>query len=149
MKKGSLILLPFLLLAALGLLAGLWAGLMRLGWSLPGLTATLPANHGPLMVSGFLGTLIALERVAALRLRWMFGAPLASGLGWVICLALPGSQAGPLLVTLGSLLMTAILFVIVRREPRLYTFAMAAGAVCWFVGNLFWLAGLSIPRVVG
>lgn len=149
MKNRSLILLPFLFLAMMGLLAGLWSGLVRLGWAVPGLTAALPVQHGPLMVSGFLGTLIALERVAALRRRWMFAAPMSSGLGWVTSLALPGSLLGPLLIALGSLVTTAILFVMVRREPRLYTGTMAVGAACWLVGNLFWLAGLPIPRVVG
>jgi hypothetical protein len=48
------------------LLAGLWAGLLRLGWPWPILRSTLPVQHGPLMVSGFLGTLIRLERAVAL-----------------------------------------------------------------------------------
>jgi hypothetical protein len=33
--------IPFLVLAILALLAGLWAGLMRLGWQLPALTPSL------------------------------------------------------------------------------------------------------------
>lgn len=64
--------LPFLFLAILGLLAALWAGLMRLGWSLPALTPSLAMLHGPLMISGFLGTLIALERAVAIKLKWMY-----------------------------------------------------------------------------
>jgi hypothetical protein len=54
-----------MILTALALLAGLWAGLLRLGWQLPPLLLQLPAQHGPLMVSGFLGTLISLERAVA------------------------------------------------------------------------------------
>lgn len=41
---------PLMLLAALALLAGLWAGLLRLGWQLPPLSLALPTNHGPLMI---------------------------------------------------------------------------------------------------
>lgn len=53
---------PLMGLGMLALLAALWAGLVRLGWGLPPLRPTLPIAHGPLMVSGFLGTLISLER---------------------------------------------------------------------------------------
>ena len=82
---------PLILLAVLALLAGLWAGLLRMAWQLPLLQPTLPMSHGPLMVSGFLGTLIGLERAvgtdsagrAALDLRRAAahgpGRPSASG----------------------------------------------------------------------
>lgn len=40
-------------------------GLIRLGWQLPALTPSLALAHGPLMISGFLGTLITLERAVA------------------------------------------------------------------------------------
>lgn len=149
MKQKLPVIFPFLILSILALLAGLWAGLLRLGWSLPALPQSLPMQHGPLMISGFLGTLIALERVAALRRRWMFGAPLLSGLGWIASLALPGSLAGPLLITLGSLLATAILIVIVRLETKIYTVTMAIGMAGWLIGNLLWLTGTPIPLVVG
>src|SRR3989304_1178957 len=72
--------LPFMALAGLSLLAALGGGLIRLGWPLP-LVPTLPPNHGPLLVTGFLGTLIGLERAVALKRRWPYGAPLLSGLG--------------------------------------------------------------------
>jgi hypothetical protein len=61
--------LPFLVLAILGLLAALWAGLMRLGWRLLALTPSLALAHGLLMISGFLGTLITLERAVAMQKR--------------------------------------------------------------------------------
>ena len=77
-----------MLLAALALLAGLWAGLIRLGWQLPPLWLRLPAQHGPLMVSGFLGTLISLERAVALSQnqdgrRLYYLSPLLAGIGAV------------------------------------------------------------------
>jgi hypothetical protein len=53
----------------------MWAGLVRLGWNLPPLIPTLSRTHGPLMISGFLGTLINLERVIALNRKWMYAAP--------------------------------------------------------------------------
>ena len=56
-----------LLPAGLSLLAGLDAGLLLLEVPAPVGAAHLPDVHGPLMVLGFLGTLIALERAVALR----------------------------------------------------------------------------------
>lgn len=73
--------LMLLLLAAVSLLTGLWAGLLRMGWVLPNPLAAMVANHGPLMLSGFLGALISLERAAALQRRWAHGAPALAGLG--------------------------------------------------------------------
>jgi len=60
---------PLMGLGVLGLLAAMWAGLVRLGWGLPALRPGLPIAHGPLMISGFLGTLISLERAVALERR--------------------------------------------------------------------------------
>ena len=95
---------PLMFLAVLALLAGLWAGLLRLGWQLPPLVLHLPVQHGPLMVSGFLGTLNSLERAVALSQnqngrRRYYLAPLLAGLGAVTLLfdlptAVPRGQDG-------------------------------------------------------
>ena len=69
-----------LALAMLALLSGLAGGLARLGWPLP-VAAPLVAFHGPLMVAGFLGTVIGLERAVALGRSWAYAGPIASGLG--------------------------------------------------------------------
>ncbi|HEY9087414.1 MAG TPA: hypothetical protein VIO36_04550 [Anaerolineaceae bacterium] len=139
---------PVLLLSITALLAGLWAGLLRLGWQIPGDLAAFAYTHGPLMISGFLGSLISVERVVALRQRWMFAAPLLTGPGWLLTVLLPAQPVGPLAMTLGSLGTFVILSVMVRREPVLHTLTMAAGALCWLVGNLLWLSGAEIFRVV-
>jgi hypothetical protein len=137
--------IPFLVLAILALLLALWAGLLRLGWSLPTFD-NLAAAHGPLMVSGFLGTLIPLERAVAIRQKWMFVVPALAGLGWIALLAYP--PIGAILLTLGSLGTFTILCVMVRREPSLHTTVMAFGALSWVIGNLFWLAGYPIFEIV-
>jgi hypothetical protein len=46
----------------ISLACGVAGGLMRLGWSFPLTAAEIAALHGPLMISGFLGTVISLER---------------------------------------------------------------------------------------
>ncbi|RJP51605.1 MAG: hypothetical protein C4557_07685 [Anaerolineaceae bacterium] len=140
--------LPFLALAILALLAALWAGLMRLGWRLPTLTPSLALAHGPLMISGFLGTLITLERAVALKQKWMYIPPLLAGLGGLLTLLLPSSPLGPILLTLASFGGVMILIEITRRETALHTVTMLLGALTWFAGNLLWLFGWQIFQVV-
>ncbi len=61
---------PILAIGLLSMACGLWLGLVRLGWNLPLPWPDRLIAHGPLMVCGFLGTLISLERAVALGARW-------------------------------------------------------------------------------
>jgi hypothetical protein len=137
--------IPILALAILALLFALWAGLLRIGWVLPSFP-NLSVAHGPLMVSGFLGVLIPLERAVAIRRKWMFAVPIAAGLGWIALLFVP--FLGGVLLTLASLGTLMILGVMVRREPHLHTLTMFAGVLAWVVGNLLWMFGFPIFQVV-
>lgn len=148
MQKISFPLPIVLLLSILALLAGLWAGLLRLGWLIPEIENSLPLVHGPLMVSGFLGSLIAIERVVALRMRVLYLGPVLIGIGWVLTLVLPQSTIGPLGITLGSLGSVAILGIMIRREPALHTITIGVGTLCWLIGNILWLTGLHIYQIV-
>ncbi|MFZ1595178.1 MAG: hypothetical protein WAW26_04915 [Anaerolineae bacterium] len=139
---------PFLLLGALSLLAGLWAGLLRIGWQLPPLSAGLAANHGPFMICGFLGTLICLERAVGLNRSWAYAAPLAAALGGLaLLLGLPMPVA-PLLLLLASLVLTIIFVAIYRLRPDSASAVMGSGAALWVVGNLLWLLGSPLASVV-
>ncbi len=140
--------LPFMALAGLSLLAALWAGLIRLGWPLPLLASTVSPNHGPLMVTGFLGTLIGLERAVALKRGWAYGAPLFSGLGSLaLLLGLPVHLAHGLGVA-GSVFLIAVFVVLFRLQPSVYLATMGAGALLWLVGNILWHAGDPLYRLV-
>ena len=144
--------LPFLLLAVLALLAALWAGLLRLGWTLPAWPRGLAMAHGPLMVSGFLGTLISLERAVGLSglstgRRWTYAAPALTGLGAVLTLLGVAGAAGPLLITLGSAVLLAAMLVILRVHVTWHGVVMALGSAAWLVGNALWLAGRSVAQV--
>jgi hypothetical protein len=139
---------PILLVALLALLVAIWAGLLRIGWVLPS-RVNLAAAHGPLMVSGFLGTLIGLERavaLAALGRRWAYLAPSLTALGVVT--GLLGLPVGPWLVTAGSLVLIAVFAEIIRRQPASFTYTLGFGAVLWAAGNVLWLAGWPLFRVV-
>ncbi|MCL4396249.1 MAG: hypothetical protein M1482_15860, partial [Chloroflexi bacterium] len=139
---------PLVALAMLSLLAALWAGLLRLGWSIPSIEPALAGAHAPLMVAGFLGTLISLERAVAIGRRWMFAAPILNAAGAALVAAGVPPALGALLVTLGSAGMVAINLYMVRRQAAAFTIVMALGALVWLVGNTAWLFGAPIFRVV-
>lgn len=140
--RGRLVLMALSMLALLGALGG---GLVRLGWSLPSIPA-LAAFHGPLMVAGFLGTVIGLERAVALGRLWAYAAPLASGLGAVALAA--GAPGGPWLMTLGSAVMVLVFAEILKHRMALFTIVMTLGAVSWLAGQVLWLAGWPFHRAV-
>lgn len=136
--------------ALLALLLAVWAGLLRLGWALPYFP---PVEHGPLMISGFLGTLIALERAVALsasfkRGSWAYTAPLLSTLGTVALVVGAPHVLSVGLITLGSLGLVVIFFALVQRQLALFSVTMALGALAWLIGNGLWLTGLPIYRLV-
>ncbi|MFN8442361.1 MAG: hypothetical protein U0175_16420 [Caldilineaceae bacterium] len=140
--------IPMLLLAILGLLAAMWAGLLRLGWDWPVLQPTLPMAHGPLMVGGFLGTVIGLERAVGLGKRWAYAAPILTALGAVTLAIGASNQFGALLMTLGSAWLLLALIQITRIHVALHSLLIAAGGVAFLIGNLLWLSGWLIPYVV-
>jgi len=142
--------LRFALMATgmLGLLGGLWGGLLRLGWAGPLLQPALPAAHGPLMVCGFLGTVISLERAVALDRTWAFLAPAATGVGGILTLAGVGGAFGPLLITAGSLGLVAIFGVVLSIQAVPFAMVMASGAGAWLGGNVLWLSGWPVHALV-
>lgn len=135
-------------LAALSLLAALDAGLFRIGWHIPLLQADLPLAHGPLMVSGFLGTLIGLEKAVAFGKRWAYLGPAASGLGGVWLALAPESPTPRALFVGGSAVLVVVLASFHRRFPSLANACMLAGAALWCAGNGLWLAGWPVFGVV-
>jgi hypothetical protein len=63
-RRPALERLPLLLLGFVALIVGTGAGLARLAWPMPTGIAQAAAWHGPLMVCGFFGVVISLERAA-------------------------------------------------------------------------------------
>ena len=139
---------PLLGLAIAILIFATLAGLMRLGWKVPTINAGWMAAHGPLMVSGFLGSLISVERAVALGKRWMYAGPALAGLGGIVLLAGLPIKAAQILMILGSLGLIVIFGTILKQHFAIYTATMALGATAWFVGNVIWLVGGRIPQAV-
>lgn len=125
--------LPFLLLAFLSLLLGLWSGLKRMGWDLGMLSVSL--HHGAIMVGGFLGTLISLEKIIPLKKKIFFIIPLlsASSVG-LFFLGRPRPSFGLLVLAAAGL--SAVFVYYLVREKNLIYLLMAAGSLCWLTGNL-------------
>lgn len=137
---------PFLVLGFAGLLTGTSAGLSRLGWSVPAGVAATASLHGPLMVCGFFGVVISLERAVAIGRYWAYLGPLFGAAGCVAALA-GVSEIAAWLFILASLVLLAASMDIFRRQTALFTFTLALGAACWSVGNWLWAAGATVRDI--
>lgn len=147
MRRTPFLRLPLAGIIGLSLLVALWAGLLRLGWSGPSPRASWVGIHGPLMVSGFLGTLIALERAIALAALPAYLAPLLSATGALaLILGLP-ETVGALLLALGSAGLVLINIIIVRRYVALHTVTLLFGGLSLLLGNSLWLAGRPVATI--
>ena len=141
-----------LLPAGLSLLAGLDAGLLLLEVPAPVGAAHLHDVHGPLMVLGFLGTLIALERAVALRAPAGYAAPVLLGAGGVVlALGLPRALGQVLLVD-GAVALVVVLVALWRRRRDDTVVVEALGAVLAVLAALLWVrvdAAVVVPLLAG
>jgi hypothetical protein len=141
---------PLLAAALVALLGGLWAGLLRLGIDLPPLRPELASLHGPLLVLGFLGTQIGLERAVALRRRppWPYFAPIgaAAGSTWLL-VGLP-TAVGQVLFALGGIVLCAVFLAVHRIDPTAHNAVMGLGAAAWAAGAIVWLVDEEVARAV-
>jgi len=116
------------------------------------------------MVSGFLGTVIALERAVAASARsvrsstgsdrpvsspsrrtwWAYLGPLSCGLGAVLLLA---GQPGAPFLALGSVVVCAVLVRVCWQHPALHHFVLLLAAVSWLGGNVALALGRPVFEV--
>ncbi len=134
--------------AAVALLAGLDAALLRLGLPAPIRTDRLPAVHGMLLVFGFLTTLIALERAVALRHPAGFTAPVLTGLGGLALLSPAPLKVGQITLLAGVAVFAAVHVPLWRRQRapgvavQAFAAALGAGAL------LLWLGDVTVPALL-
>jgi len=143
---GLAVRLPLLVLGFASLVLGVASGLVRAGVTVPLSDPGVAAWHGPLMVCGFFGTVISLERAVALSARWAYAAPFFAGAGGLALNVAPAP--GQWLLLGASVLLTVESAAIHARTRALFTLTLALGAASWVVGNLAWLAGASFAAVV-
>ncbi|WP_318656398.1 hypothetical protein [Scrofimicrobium canadense] len=147
--------------AMLALLCGLDAALVRLGLNAPYYSVELGSIHGLLMVYGFLGTAISLERAVALQSDrrgvtwWAYLGPAASALAVITVLV--QSTTGTLL---GGRLIPALLWgaamafllamyrVIWHKQSAHAVLIQVLGAFAGLGGILLWGRGYEIAQIV-
>ena len=135
--------------AALALLAGLNAALLLLGLPAPLSVTRLATHHGSLLVFGFVGTLIALERATALKRWWGYLAPAMLGLGSLVVLAHPISEwIGTSIVTAGAALFMCTYIPLWRRRYDGQILAQLLGASFALAASIMWTSGASFDRIV-
>ena len=142
--------LPFVFLAFICLLTGLWTGLSRIGWDIFILLAT--AHHGAIMVGGFLGTLISLEKIIPLKKKLLFIIPVLSAFS-VLFFILSQPSISTVLLILASAGLILVFLYYLRFERSLIYGLMLGGAINWFIGNVLLLTKnfypLAFPWWVG
>ena len=138
--------------AGISLLAGLDGALLLLGvWS-PVMSTRLSKWHGPLMVLGFVGTVICLERAVALGHRLAYLVPAMSGFGVIVLLApLPfdSARAGLALLTLAQLGLLTIYVPLWRRSHDDAVVIQGAGAFCAAGAAALLTTGAHVSQIVG
>ncbi|MEO7124885.1 MAG: multicopper oxidase domain-containing protein [Nakamurella sp.] len=136
--------LPF---GVLILLAGLWGGLARLGYSVPNAGTTF-AQHGFLMSIGFLGTLISTERAVALARWWAWGVPGFSALGsaWVIFSTSP--QIGYLCFFIAGIDLVIVYIRLHQIQASTHNTLMGLAAVGWAIAAAVGMSGRPVSDTV-
>lgn len=101
-------------------------------------------NHGAVMVGGFLGTLVTLEKVIPLKKKALLIFPVMSGLSilpFINGMFLTGTG----LLLAASVGLAIVYLIYVSRQAALYLYIMLGGALCWLVGNALLLHSRFFP----
>lgn len=133
MLKGLITKLPFLVLILTTLISGIATGWFRLGFDLP--VSGVFLDHGAMMVGSFLGSVILIERIVALKKRWLFVFPIANVLSLFFFYLDLRSIAFSCLIV-GSMGLFYVFFLINQIHSDLPHRVMWAGAGAWFIGNV-------------
>ena len=134
--------------AGISLLTGIWVGVARMGWVLPLPNERWVVLHGPLMVVGFLGVLIGLERAVALERRWAYAIPICAGLSTLLALVGAPLPISASLAVLAAIFLVAVFITLYRHSPTEHFVIMALSALTWAVGNVLWFAEAAIFALV-
>lgn len=159
--------LLFLAGGGLALLAGLNGALLRLGLAAPVPAISLSELHGVLMLYGFLGTAILLERAVAIqsshsKSSWVaYVSPALSGIAVLLSLVQVGFQVANkpvpflggrllpgLLWSFAYIALLAIYAVIWRRQQTIFILVQALGALAGLAGVTLWASGAEVATIV-
>jgi hypothetical protein len=135
------------------MVVGVDAGLTLLGVWAPVSSGRVGEAHGLLMVLGFVGTLVALERAVALGSQWGYTSPALLGCG-ALALLVPGTdRVGHLLLVAGTAGLCLTYVPLWRRQRDDAVLVSALGAVLALGGAVLVLGGadlaLTLPWLAG
>jgi hypothetical protein len=144
--------LPLGACVAAALVAGILGGLLRAGVAIPGTAdaawlARGALAHAALMMCGFLGTMIGVERAVAARRPFAWLAPLFSALAALALLLGALGEGGVLLVASASVFV-GVNVLLVTRQRAGHTALLLASACAWWVGNVLYAAGAAADAVL-
>lgn len=142
MQKPQRFLVP---LALLSLLLGILTGWLRLGWNVS--LSIAAGEHGLMMVGGFLGTLISLERAVVVKSRWALLVPLVQALA-VPALLLDQFTLAVWLFIAGAVGMTLIVYSFLTRFQKPFYYLLFGGSVCLLIGHIVLLRTHFYPTAV-
>ncbi|HEX5171413.1 MAG TPA: hypothetical protein VFW11_19685 [Cyclobacteriaceae bacterium] len=126
--------LPFMLLAFANLIIGMAMGLIRMGWSFPVVPTAI--HHGAIMVGGFLGTLILLEKVIPLKKKFLFAFPVINSLG-LLMMDPEFYYMGISCLIAGAVGLLVVFIFYLKTQPKeLSLWLMIAGACCQIGGHI-------------
>ncbi len=143
--RGRALLLAF---GGICLLAGLDAALLLAGLPAPVTGERFELVHGPLMMLGFLGSLIALERAVALRQRWALAAPVLLGGGGILLLTPLPLAVGHAVQFAGAVCLVVIYRGIAARAPSVPVTIQWLGALALVAAAALWWVGVATPAVL-
>lgn len=147
-RQGSLRRLPFLLPGGVALLAGLDAALMLIGLPAPVSAERLPDVHGMLLVLGFVGTLISLERAVALARPAGYLAPGLLGAGALLLVSPAPLPIGRGLLVAGATALVGVYVPLWRRQRDDAVLVQALGAVLALGAAVLWLGGVAVAALL-
>jgi hypothetical protein len=133
---------PIILLAIFCLLSGFWSGLNRIGWDIK--TLPITPHHGAIMVGGFLGTLISLEKIIPLKRKGLYLIPALNALSIVFFLWNHPVLAVYMLIA-SSAALTGVFLYYFRTQQTVIYVLMLLGALCWLTGNVLLLTRFFYP----
>ena len=147
--------LVVLALGMAALLGGMAGGLLRAGVPLPqamaptGWAGHAAVAHGALMVCGFMGTVIGIERAVAVKRLFAWLAPAASGAGGLCLMAAETALAAGLL-SLAAAVFVGVNLVVVQRQRAAHTLLLMAGPWHgWWVACCFGTSRATRPACPG
>lgn len=138
-------LIPFLLFAVANLIFGMYSGLGRMGWTLTFEKGYL--HHGAIMVGGFLGTLIALEKIIPLKKNYLLFIPLLSGAS-IFFLWSGSFVTGVTLLILASAGLIFVYAIYLKRQQDMYMWLMLFSALFLFIGDVILLSKKFYPMAL-